>query len=48
MKWRDRTSYSHNDKERAPGVLDVEVEHITITVYRHIEYGQRLDWSVEE
>ena len=53
MKWKDRTSYSHSDKERAPEVLDAEVEHITITVYKHIDYPDTwlllcprlIDWS---
>ena len=40
LNWTDETSYSRNEKDRLPRVLECELfPNIKMTVHKHIHYG---------
>jgi hypothetical protein len=39
IEWKDETTYSRSNKERAPRVWTAKAGGLTVTVHRHIHFG---------
>ena len=40
LQWKDISSYSRNDKERTPTVLELRVDGLRIVIHRIIHYPE--------
>jgi hypothetical protein len=38
VEWKDITTYSRNDKERIPEILEAKISDFNIRIHRHIYY----------
>ena len=39
IEWKDETTHSRREKDRAPRVWTAKAGGLTVTVHRHIHYG---------